>query len=202
LNYTGVPDLTLSISGYFGEPGQGEFVFDESGNELPVRANISLGTAYAAYEKGNFRFVTVGAYGELSDTERIYSLTERESGVGQVLGESVFGYLVEGGVNVLPYLRKGTPRHTVENRFVKSSEMKLTFFTRYERLNTHRTVNPLLADFAYAASDLNIVTTGINFNTRENIVLKSNIQFVRNAKALIPEARNRQIVEFGLGFIF
>lgn len=33
-------------------------------------------------------------------------------------------------------------------------------------------------------------------------MLKSNVQFVRNASVLTPEAARRQIIELGMGFIF
>lgn len=184
-----------------GPSGQGEEVFID-GAIRPVRANIALGTGYATYTYKNFRFVTVGAYGQLSDTDRIFALTADEYGVGQVLGEEVFGYLFEAGVDILPWIRSGREVKHVENRFLSSSSMKFTLFTRYERLNTHYAVNPMFRDLRYAASDLNIVTAGLNFNTRENIVLKTNVQFVRNAQALSDDARQRMIWELGLGFIF
>lgn len=201
LIYRGIPNVELSLSGYYGPSGQGEEVLIV-GQLRPVRANISLSTGYATYNYKNFRFVTVGAFGQLSDTDRIFAHTANDEGVGQVLGEEVYGYLFEAGVDLLPWIRgKRTPRH-IENQFVETESMKLSVFARYERLNTHHTVNPMFRDLQFAASDLNIVTTGVNFNTRENIVFKTNVQFVRNATALREDGRQRMIWELGVGFIF
>jgi hypothetical protein len=60
---------------------------------VPVNANIQLTTAYAKYDWQNFRFVSVGTYGRLGDTEKIVELTKDENDKnGQVLGEEVYGY--------------------------------------------------------------------------------------------------------------
>lgn len=55
INYTGIKDLTLSASGYFGDSGQGEEV--QIGNmDSKIRANVRLATAYAKYDWKDFRF--------------------------------------------------------------------------------------------------------------------------------------------------
>jgi hypothetical protein len=202
LTYTGFKNLTLSTSGYFGQSGQGKEV-EVDGENVRVKAPIRLGTAYAKYEWKNFRFVTVGTYGTLGDTPLLYELTyNNDRGRGEVLGEKVYGYLAEGGVDLMQYIRGNREVKDKKNWFLHKSEMKLPFFVRYERLNTHLQTNAALANELRYENNLNIWTLGFNFNTRENIVFKANYQFRNNkfTNPLIPKESN--IIEFGFGFIY
>lgn len=200
LNYTGIKNLTLSASGYFGDSGQGNSVLTDAGEER-VDATIALGTAYAKYDYKNWRFISVGTYGSLSDTDKIFQLTEREQGIGQVLGSEVYGYLFELGHDILPYLRRGSnPKHD-EHPLYNRAEMKFSLFGRYERLNTHNRIDDALRFEDVAVSDLDIWTFGVNFNTRENIVLKANYQYRVNRYSGDPNPF-KNIVEAGIGFIF
>lgn len=79
--------------------------------------------------------------------------------------------------------------------------MKLSLFTRYERLNTHQSVSDGLNHLPRVENNMHIMTFGVNFNTKENIVLKANYQDRRNKSVLDPNPTNH-IVETGIGFIF
>jgi hypothetical protein len=208
INYTGVKNLTLSASGYYGPSGQGEQV--NLNNELvEVKGNIQLTTAYAKYDWKNFRFVTVGTYGQLGDTEKLFELTKDQQGLnGQVLGQEVFGYLFELGCDILPYLRKkGNVEHernTEERKkgfLYDTHEMKLSLFSRYERLNTHHQVHASLQALPRVENNMNIWTFGVNFNSKENIVFKANYQYRLNQFAADPNPV-KHIFETGMGFIF
>ena len=200
MNYTGIKNLTLSASGYFGNSGQGnEFIFNDEQTSLD--ATIQLGTAYAKYDWKNFRFVTVGTYGKLSDTEKIFAQTAFTQGEGQVLGNEVYGYLFEAGCNILPYLRKEHSSKPKKTKLWNSEELKLSLFARYERLNTHHVLAPSLSLLPRVEKNLSVLTAGINFNSRENIVLKANYRYAYNRFLGDPQ-QNKHIVEFGLGFIF
>ena len=200
LNYTGIKNLTLSASGYFGNSGQGDEV-NINGQVAEVDATIQLGTAYAKYDWKNFRFITVGAYGRLSDTEKIFHQTESTLGAGQVLGNEVFGYLFEAGCNILPYFRKGKTIKDKRNWFWDNQELKLTIFSRYERLNTHYGLSNSLVMQPRIENDLDIFTAGFNFNTRENIVFKANYRNIRNRYSGDPNPI-KHLFELGFGFIF
>ncbi|WP_222852125.1 hypothetical protein [Olivibacter sp. SDN3] len=200
LNYIGVKDLTLSVSGYYGDSGQGETVILND-VENRVRANIVLGSAYAKYDWNNFRLLALGTYGKLSDSDKIYELTKQDDGIGQVLGENVYGYLFEAGCDVLPYIRKRKPVSSESNWFYDPKQMKLSFFGRYERLNTHQQVNQHLRSLPRTENNLAIWTTGLNFNSRENIVFKANYQYRKNKfEGDLHPSKN--LVETGIGFIF
>ncbi|MBB5287434.1 hypothetical protein HNQ92_005597 [Rhabdobacter roseus] len=199
LNYTGVPGLTVSASGYVGNSGQGARVEDDAG-ERQIKAPIRLGTGYVKYDWMNLRFVSVGTYGTLGDTYPIYQLGLQQAGQGQVLGQETFGYLFELGVDILPYFRKSTPHESHQKNWLfDRSEMKVPLFVRYERLNTHRKVDERLTTLPRVQNDLDILTVGANFNTRENIVFKANYQFRTNRNRALREPH---ILEFGMGFIF
>jgi len=201
LNYTGIENLTLSVSGYFGNSGQGATVLNADNQEENVDAKITLGSAYAKYDWKNFRFVTVGTFGSLSDTDKIYRQTLSETGVGQVVGKEVYGYLFEAGCDLLPYFRKGRVVAHKENWLYNTEEMRFTVFSRFERLNTHQAVHQDLMALPRVESDMNIWTAGFNFNTKENIVFKINYQY-RNNHFSADTNPVKHIVETGIGFIF
>jgi hypothetical protein len=203
LTYTGINNLTLSTSGYFGSSGQGETVLNGT-VETEVKAPIQLYTAYAKYDWKNFRFVTVGTYGQLGDTEQIAQLTAVHQGYSQVLGREVFGLLGEVGVDVLPYFRKNKEVDIIKHKrnwFWDSEDLKLTVFGRYERLNTHHSIHSSLALLPRVQKDLDVYTVGLNFNTRENIVFKTNYRLSSNRYQGVENPINH-ILEFGVGFIF
>lgn len=201
LTYTGFENVTLSTSAYIGNSGQGKTIIKD-GVETDVKARINLYTGYFKFEKDNLRFVSIGALGRLSETENIFHLTETLEGEGQVLGRKTYGYLAELGYDFLPLIRGKREVRDVKTKFYHTTTMKLPFFVRFERLNTHRDIAESLIPAPRIQNDLTIWTVGMNFNTRENIVFKANYQFRNNkyTNALIP--KESDFIEFGFGFIF
>ncbi|WP_133642104.1 porin [Sphingobacterium paludis] len=202
INYHGIENLTLFASGYYGNSGQGNRV-QIDGRADEVKAKITLSTAYAKYDWRNFRFVTVGTYGSLGDTEKLYELTKDETGEnGQVLGKQTYGYLFELGCDILPYIRKSSRMRPHKKTFLYDNhDMKFSLFSRYERLNTHQRVHQELVSLPRTEGNMKIFTMGANFNTKENIVIKANYQRRKNQSNLDPRPV-KNIVETGLGFIF
>lgn len=202
INYLGIKNLALSISGYYGKLGHGNTV-EINNIQTKINGKISLTSAYAKYDWNNFRFITLGTYGRLSDTEKIYELTKDDNGNnGQVLGKEVYGYLFEVGCDILPYLKKNKKEKPHRKNFLYDNhDMKLSLFARYERLNTHQGVHFALVHLPRTENDMDILTLGVNFNTKENIVLKANYQYRRN-KSVFEPLPVSNIVETGIGFIF
>lgn len=201
ITYSGFKNLTISASGYFGNSGQGAEVWAGSGQK-EIKAPIRLATGYAKFEPGNWRFIALGVYGELGNTYEIEQLTRTSfTAPGQVIGREVYGAMAELGYDFLPLLRGSNPHKNIEKWYFKSHEIKLPVFLRYERLNTHSSIDPRLQNLTRVQNDLDIWTVGFNFNTRENIVLKANYQFRNNRykQTRVPESN---ITELGLGFIF
>ena len=202
INYLGIKNLALSISGYYGKLGHGNTV-EINNSQTKINGKISLTSAYAKYDWDNFKFIALGTYGRLNDTEKIYELTKNnDENNGQVLGKEVYGYLFELGCDILPYLQtKKQNKPHKKTFFYDNYDMKLSVFARYERLNTHKEVHQNLSNLPRIENDMNIFTFGINFNTRDNIVLKANYQFRKNNSDFDPMPV-KNIVETGIGFIF
>lgn len=214
LNYSGIPNTTLSVSGFFGNSGQ-EQTIAVNGAEREVKAPVRIGTGYAKYELGPWRFVTVGTLGRLGQSDQVFELTLEQTGLGQVMGSQTMGYLFELGYDLLPLLKPN--RSHKEGLLYNSEEFKLPIFLRFERLDTHRRfdadlVNPALvvgpgpdlsnSPTSFVHNNLRIWTLGTNFNLKENLVLKANYQFRSNLATgdqVLPEGDR---VEFGFGFIF
>ena len=209
LNYSGIENLNLSISGFFGNSGQEQTIIGNDGPQK-VKAPVKIGTGYAKYEKDNWRFVTVGTYGALRETREIAALTGAEKGISQIMGNRTMGYLFELGHDILPYFKKGK---TISEGFLYNTrEFKFPLFIRFERLNTQLRFDDSLipptcptclpSPFSLVQNNLRIWTLGLNFNTKENIVLKTNYQFRKNLTAgeFALDEGNR--LEFGFGFIF
>jgi hypothetical protein len=201
ITYTGLPRLTLSASGYFGHSGQGARL-PQDGQEVELKAPIRLGTGYIKYDWKNLRFVTVGTLGTLGDTENLFQYTAENRAVGEVIGARTYGWLAEMGYDFLPLLRKNREVRHRHSRLVDTREMKLPLFVRYERLNTHARVAEALQMLPRVQNDLDIWTVGVNFNTRENMVLKANYQFRNNRYTGPLVTTESDVVEFGIGFIF
>lgn len=202
LIYNGVENLTLSASAYLGNSGQRRTIL-RNNQRIELKAPVQLYTAYAKYEWENFRFISVGTYGRLGETDKIYDLTSQiTSNTPQVLGKETYGYLFEFGVDILKYFNIDKEKEHKKLFFYDKSEIKLPIFFRYERLNTHQRVHQSLENLPFNQNDLDIWTVGVNFNTKENIVLKANYQF-RNNRFQNPNiGREGNLLEFGLGFIF
>lgn len=209
LNYSGIDNLQLSVSGFLGNSGQEQTIITNEGMQK-VKAAVRIGTGFAKYEKDNWRFVTVGTYGSLQETQEIAALTAREQGTMQIMGDRTMGYLFELGHDILPYFKKR--RSASEGFLYNTGEFKFPVFVRYERLNTHlrfdESIVPLTGPtaipfpFDFVQNNLRIWTLGLNFNTKENIVLKTNYQFRKNLTQgeFALDEGNR--LEFGFGFIF
>ncbi len=200
LNYNGVEDLTLSVSGYFGNSGNGNSILQEE-NEEEIKANINLLSGYGKYDWQNFRFIAVGVIGKISDTDKLYDFYQINNQINNVLGEQVYGYLFEVGCDIMPYLKNNINLSNGDNWFYKKEDFKLILFSRFERLNTHQTVNQKLIDFNRNESNLEIWTLGININTSKNFVFKTNYQYRQNHySGDINPFKN--IFELGIGFIY
>jgi len=192
LSYSGIKDTEFAVNGMYASLGK-----------EGLRSNTYLISSYARTEVKNFTFMALGALGGTSNANGIFELTQQFSpgGVGQVLGSQTYGYYGEVGYDLWPLFRKkgGKP---ISNFFMRSSEIKLPVFLRYERLNTHASISETLRDEPIFQSDLTAVTVGLNFNPRRNIVFKTNYQFRSNRVPLMNGIFEGDRFEVGLGLIF
>ena len=203
LKYTGIKDTEVGVNGLYTRLGSDEKITSSTG-ERNVRASSYLMSSYIRHQIGNWSFMGLGSYGSMSGTEDIFRLTQNEDGNGQVLGKNVFGYYAEVGYDILPILglNRRNAKDKDDNFFIKANELKLPLFIRYERLNTHASVQPSLAEMVTNQSDLHALTIGANFNPRRSIVIKANYQIRNNQEPMINGQFEGNRFELGVGFIF
>ncbi|KXX69697.1 hypothetical protein [Flammeovirga sp. SJP92] len=205
INYVGLKNWTLSASMYVGQAGNNQTIQTSTGDYKTADAVAQLYTAYARYEQKNWEFMALATHGFMSGTDDLFELTKMgNGGVGQVMANQNVGYLVEGSYDLLSlfgersFLRK-------KNALIDPHHVKIPLFVRYEYINTHKDYNKNLlaennANMVHFNSD--IITVGLNFKPREEIAFKIDYQF-RNNRATGPyAAKEDNLLELGIGFIF
>jgi hypothetical protein len=194
LKYTGLKNTELVLNGLYSKIGKAN-----------ISSNTYLLSSYVRREYKNWSFMALGAIGGSDNTQGLFEITRQASidNVGQVLGRNVYGFYTEVGYNIWPFL-KGNRKsaNDIKNLLVRSSEIKLPIFIRYERLNTHNRIDESLINEPIFKSDLTAITIGANFNPRRNIVIKTNYQFRNNKAPLANGSIEGNRFEIGLGFIF
>lgn len=199
LEYHGISNTALSMSGIYTSVGRNDYVQLDN-MEQRANAQTLLLSSYVRTEWKRLVLMALGSYGWMNNTERIFMLPHN-----QVLGSQVYGFYFEGGYDILPFFRgnrKENNDHGGGNFFFHPDQLKLPVFLRYERLNTHARVHPLLQDKNRFENNLHALVIGANFNTRHNIVFKTNYQFRWNKQLLPTGEREGNRLEFGFGFIF
>lgn len=201
--YTGIKNTELSISGFYSPVGLGNTV-SINNNVQDVKANSFLGSAYARYTHNNLNLMALGVYGNVSNTDQLFHLTQNSPIGPQVLGKEVWGFYTEVSYDILPILgyKKQKADAKKDNFFFKREEFKLPVFARLERLDTHSSIHESLRNQPLMRSNLTTLSLGANFNTRRNIVFKANYQFRWNTEPLSTGEFEGDRIEVGLGFIF
>ena len=206
LEYEPTDDLSVSASGLYMESGNRERV--TVGDErFRVRAPTGLISAYARYTPKNWSFMVLGTVGWMGDTALLYELTGRHEQGPQVLGARTWGVYAEVGCDILHYFARWRRKDPKRTFLYRTDEFELPLFVRYERLDTHSRIDPKLQPRIAAGapvfrSNLDIVTLGLNFNLRKNLVLKANYQIRHNRERGPDVAVEGDRFEMGLGFIF
>jgi hypothetical protein len=206
LEYRPLEDLEFSVSGLYMDSGNRETVTINDEEQL-VRAPTGLVAAYARYEPKNWSLMVLGTLGWLGGTPGLYELTSRHEQGPQVLGARTWGVYAELGCDILHYFSRWRRGESRRNFLFHTDEFKLPLFVRYERLDTHNRIDPLLLPHVTNGattfrSNLDVLTLGLNFNLRKNLVLKANYQFRHNRERSpdVPVEGDR--LQVGLGFIF
>lgn len=177
LEYVAQDDIKLGIAGYYGDAGRGS----DTPSGQSFNPTVSLYSAFAGYEWGNFSVFGLAMRGSTTQTDRIFEFDN------QVMGEETFGYY-------------GELRWDLWSAFKSEKDWKLPIWLRYERLDTHASVASSFENRAFDRQNLEIISVGANLRPKKNLVFKVNYQFRENlSESIIPEA-NR--LELGLGFIF
>jgi hypothetical protein len=204
LNYFGLENTMLSLSGVWTQAGSNEVV-NIGQTSSKVRANTFLLSSFVRHEMKDWTFMFLGSYGMMDETDKIFHLTRPADNFempGQVLGSQVYGYYGEIGYNILSLFNKEKKSEKKGNILYKSDEVKLPVFVRYEKLNTHAAIHQDLVNEFRSQRDMDILTVGLNFNPRKSVVLKTNYQFRWNKHPLPTGEMEGNRFEVGMGFIF
>jgi hypothetical protein len=172
IEYYGVRNLNVGLSGYFGKSQSklyGKLPDDNTGLEAKADSSavgISMIGIDGRYRLGGLEMRGQVYFTSLSNTLQ-YNRYTRTGTTNNDLGKSMFGYYAEAGYNVF--------------RHFSSISQELVPFLRYEFYNTHQsvdnitTVNPLYEN--------NIITTGLTLRLTKQAVLKADMQFIKSASA-------------------
>jgi hypothetical protein len=170
VEFFGIKNLNIGLSGYFGESQSRLYdKLHKDSTHLKFRADssvigismVGLDTRYqikATELRGQIYFA------ELSNTSQ-YNAFTASKGQPNNLGSSMLGYYMEVG-------------HDIFSHF-SNIKYGLVPFIRYEYYNTHYTVNRHMSknkDY-----DNTIITSGLTFKLTNNAVLKTDIQFIKSA---------------------
>ncbi|MEN8812642.1 MAG: hypothetical protein ABF256_07565 [Candidatus Arcticimaribacter sp.] len=148
LDYYGIPNLRIGLSGYHGRTQADDAVNDVLGSDIGV-SMIGLDARYKW-----MKFSARGQYvhANLSDTEAYNTFTERD------LGSQLEGYYLEAAYNILPITNK----------------QRLDAFVRYEAYDTLKAVaGNLTKNLAYDRQEW---TTGLSYHMSIGTVFKVDYQ--------------------------
>jgi len=148
LDYYGIPNLRIGLSGYQGRTQADDNVNDVLGSDI----GVSMIGLDARYKWMNFSARGQYVHANLSDTEAYNAFTGRD------LGSELEGYYVEAAYNILPITNK----------------QRLDAFVRYEQYDTHNAVaGNLTKNLAYDRQEW---TTGLSYHMSIGTVFKVDYQ--------------------------
>lgn len=174
VDYQGVPNLQVGVSGYYGRSGHGRRTLDDR----PVDVPTGLWDAHVRYlghgwdAQGVFARATLSGVSELNELKGF--------GGDESVGEAMSGWYVQAGYDVL---------------WKSSSEHQLLPYVRYEAVNTQIEVPTGFA--ANPANDLDVLSLGLAWKPIGNAVLKLDYQMHGNAASTGVDQLN-----VALGYLF
>jgi hypothetical protein len=182
IEYFGLKDLKLGLSGYHGEtqttlnnavPDEDQPFIDSRDSSIVSMTMFGLDAQYAI---GGFSFRGQFNYASFSNTEAYNSFS------GSDLGSSMLGYYLEAAYNLF---------HSCEK-----TEHQLIPFIRYENYNTQHTVSDvIIKNEAYHREE---ITAGIGWKPINSVALKADYQWLR----LKSEPVFTGMLNLGVGLMF
>lgn len=173
IEYFGIKGLNVGLSGYFGNSQSKLYdKLDDANTALKLKADssvvgISMLGADARYNYKGLELRGQFYYTTLTNTEQYNTFTRTGTKLND-LGNSLMGYYIEAGYNVL--------------RFFEQSKMELVPFVRYQDYNLHNSVNANIAvNNTYIA---NIITTGLTLKLTKGAVAKVDMDFAKTNAAI------------------
>lgn len=172
LEYYGIRNLNIGLSGYFGNTQSTLYQGISKTNDAALAkadssvVGISMLGVDARYTLGGLHLRGQYYYANLSNTEQ-YNRFTAVNGVQNDLGSALSGYYMEAGYNVF--------------RSFTNLTTELIPFVRYEQYNTHATTaGTLVPNKAYNSQAL---TTGLTYKLAKGAVIKTDLQFSKAESA-------------------
>ena len=148
LDYYGIPNLRIGLSGYHGKTQADDAIKEAPGSAI----GVSMLGLDARYKWMNFSARGQYVYASLSDTDAYNALT------GNDLGSQLEGFYLESAYNLLPL----------------SNKQRLDAFVRYEQYDTHKAVGiSLVENPAYYREEW---TFGLSYHMSIGTVFKADYQ--------------------------
>jgi len=201
VNYLPVNSITLSASSYYNESGRDETIII-NGATKKVAAPVFVLSGYARWDYKAFSLIGMGTYGSLGQTAEVYELTKENQGVGQVIGKEAYGFYVEPSIDILRVFGVSSSTEKTSGNIFTIDNAELPIFVRYERMDTHSSVAPELADLDYVRNNLNIWMVGFNYKPNHNIALKFDVRFRDNLDPQVDVPESETLYELGIGIEF
>ena len=174
LDYVGIPGLLVGGSLFTGKSGQGAQVDGET-----IGGRVTLYDLHAQYEHRGFQARALYARSTVADV----ALINAQNGLfdDESVGERQYGWYIQGAYDVMSLRPAG--------------QWSVIPFVRYERLNPQDKVP---AGFSKdPALDQTSVTAGVDLKPLQNVVLKTDYQWLHNAA---PTGTNA--FHLAVGFLF
>ncbi len=173
LDFTGAPGLTVGLSGYLGDSGQG--LEDETGNSIAVGTSIL--DLHLEYRYRGLELRGLYSRAELDDVARLNEALGYEG--NQSVGETLAGGYLQAGYDVLAGRGKSA----------------LIPYLRWERLDTQKKVPEGWS--ANPANDRQLMTLGLAYQPIEQLIFKAEFQNIENEAGTGVDQ-----VNVAMGYIF
>jgi hypothetical protein len=187
IEYYGIRNLNVGVSGYFGKSYSRLYnKLSKENTALVEKADssvvgISMFGADVRYNLKAMRLTGQFYYTNISNTDEYNEFTGK-NGVPNDLGSAMIGYYAEIGYNVL--------------RHFENITSQLMPFVRYEVYNTHYAVeNPAQKNILYNNT---VITTGLTYTLTKGAVLKADLQFLKSE----ADAVYNKVFNAGFGIMF
>jgi hypothetical protein len=187
LEYYGVKNMNVGVSGYFGK-SQSRLYNNLHNDSIALIKKADSSVVIISMIGTDIRYKIKGIkltgqlYYVLLENTKQYNIFTSKDGKYNDLGRSMIGYYAEIGYNIL--------------KSVKNIKSELMPFVRYEVYNTHHSVeNIITKNDKYNNT---IITIGLNFTLIEGAVIKADIQF-NKSKA---DEKFSKIFNAGFGIMF
>lgn len=187
VEYYGIKNLNLGLSGYFGD-SQSKLYNKVSSDSLNLLDKADSSVVSISMVGADFRYEWRGLslrgqyyYTGFTNTDQ-YNRFTGQNGTLNDLGRAMTGYYIEAGYNVF--------------RNFSNIKTALIPFIRYEEYNTHYSVDP-----SVTANDLyhnTHITTGLTYKLTHNAVIKSDLQFIKSA----ADQKYSKVFNAGIGVMF